>query len=581
VNTAILIPDRTEDQTNHRLPDCQDKIPKKASRRRQRRGIDVAPSRVMLKTLFHDHSGYLCAVLLLLYCAQALSQPPGNFWKHLRIRDESIHFQEELSHFYQNRKEHPAWIINGSFTMQGNTLIRILRDSDQHGLRPDDYHLQIINTMLQSLHNLDESETFQLDALLSDAFITYASHLVYGRITPETLGAEWKIEHKKVDFAGLLRDALSKNAIEKTLERLQPSHPGYNELRQELARYRRIAQTGGWQVIPSGPTIQKGTTGARVDLLRERLVDSGDLVLDNPSVYQSFEDLLEEDIRRFQQNHGLKSDGIVGRDTLAELNVPVEKRIDQIMVNLERFRSLPDNLGERYIALNIPDFELKVIEDQHIVMTIRAIVGRQDWCTPAFLSSEITHVVLNPYWYVPAIIANKEILPMIIKYPSYLKKNRIKVIPQKDGSYKLRQEPGPLNALGRIKFVFQNDCGCYLHDTPAKDLFDKFDRAFSHGCVRIEKPLDLAEYLLREDPKWTRDQLAIMIDKGGNPKTIWLPEPVPIYFLYFTAWVEDDGVVNFRKDVYGQDEVLKKRLNMDSSTVTLKLNRQQEAEYGE
>ncbi|MBU1708066.1 L,D-transpeptidase family protein, partial [bacterium] len=309
-------------------------------------------------------------------------------------------------------------------------------------------------------------------------------------------------------------------------------------------------------------------------LLRARLHMTGDLD-DNADMENNlFDDSLEQAVHKFQRRNGLEDDGVVGPATLEALNVPVEERVHQIEVNLERWRWLPQELGRRHILINVANFELDVNEDNQPVMTMRVVVGRDYRRTPVF-TDQMTYLVFSPYWNVPTNIAVQDIVPKIRENSDYLTNQNIKVfrgwgveakaidpqtidwsrITEQNFNYRLRQEPGPLNALGRVKFMFPNKFNVYLHDTPARELFAKTERAFSSGCIRIEKPIELAEYLLRSDPKWTREKIFAVIDKHIE-QTVRLPEPLPVHLLYWTAWANEDGSVQFRKDIYSRDKKL-------------------------
>ncbi len=362
--------------------------------------------------------------------------------------------------------------------------------------------------------------------------------------------------------------------IENVLEEPSPFHPGYLRLKEALAGYRNVAQEGGWPKVPEGPNMKKGQKGERIRLLRRRLHISGEidgLKTDDEDFYS---DDLEEAVRKFQRRHGLEPDGVVGPSTLAALNFTVEERIRQIEVNLERWQWLPQDLGERHIIVNVADYKLEVIEAGRRVMEMRVVVGKRYWHTPVF-SAIMTHIVLNPYWTVPPRIAEKEIVPKILQEPGYLLEQSIRIFegwgfgkPEIEGNridwarisgshiqYKFRQDPGPKNPLGRIKFVFPNRFNVYLHDTPFPELFDRRKRALSHGCIRIEKPVELAEYILRGNPAWTREKIVSAM-KGDSNRIVRLPEGIPVYVLYWTAWVDEDGLVEFRDDIYGRDHRL-------------------------
>jgi L,D-transpeptidase YcbB len=287
-------------------------------------------------------------------------------------------------------------------------------------------------------------------------------------------------------------------------------------LRKILKRYQAIKQSGGWPAIPQGPRLELGIEDPRVPLLRKRLIISGDLGAEWPRMDDSFDSALVEGVRQFQRRHGLEADGIVGRNTLAELNTTVQERINQIKLNLIRWHRLPERLGSRYILVNIPGFKLDVVENNRVVHSMRAIVGKRKRPTPV-LSAMMIFLEINPYWNIPQKIARKDLLTKIQKDPGYLLRRHIQVFSSwKEGAevldpldidwqsyskknfppFHLRQQPVPFNALGRIKFIFPNHHSVYIHDTPAKSLFDKNNRSFSAGCVRIEEPLTLAKYIL-------------------------------------------------------------------------------------
>jgi murein L,D-transpeptidase YcbB/YkuD len=311
-----------------------------------------------------------------------------------------------------------------------------------------------------------------------------------------------------------------------------------------------------------------------VAALRERLRLEDDL---GPAAQQDtalFDEAVEQAVKQFQRRHGLSVDGVVSAATRAELNVRVERRVEQLELNLERWRWLPKDLGQRHIIVNIAAFELDVVEGEAVVLSMRVVVGRPFDRTPV-LSDTMRYLVLNPYWHVPRNIAVGELLPKVKRDPSYLARYKMRVFPSVglddreidpttvDWSaitparfrFLLRQDPGPQNALGRIKFMFLNKYHVYLHDTPARPLFEEAQRDFSHGCIRIEHPIELALYLLRQDPRWNRDALLRALDEAVD-RTVPLPEPIPIHLLYWTAWADADGTIQFRRDLHGRDAPL-------------------------
>ncbi|MBI2487172.1 MAG: L,D-transpeptidase family protein [Deltaproteobacteria bacterium] len=518
----------------------------------------------------------------------------------LTVGETPINASELLPIFYVKQNYKPAWSDNNGLLPQAEVLMKIIRDADREGLNPNDYHFSQLETALREIHqdkvvsypNYQSDDNSpnprnlaNIDLLLTDAFLLYGSHLLHGRINPKTVDAAWLIEGQEQDLIELLRTALSSNKLEETLKNVLPQHPSYARLRQALIRYREIADKGGWPALSDGPKMEKGERSERVAVLRRRLAITGDLNEESTNDSEVFDDSLEQGLRNFQRRHGLKADGIVGQATLAALNIRVEKRINQIELNMERLRWLPQNLGSRYILVNLANFELYVAENNQTIMSMRVIVGKPYWNTPVF-TAEMTYLVLNPHWNIPQTIFAEEKLPKIKKDPEYFSKDKIKVlkgwspkvqeidpttidwskVTEHNFSYRLRQEPGSGNPLGRIKFMFPNPYHVYLHDTPQKNLFSRTDRNLSHGCIRIEKPLDLAEYVLHLDPAWTPQKIRNSINKGLT-QSVGLPEPIPVYLVYFTAWVDDDGSIEFRNDIYGRDEALYQALHEAPLTI--------------
>jgi murein L,D-transpeptidase YcbB/YkuD len=509
----------------------------------------------------------------------------AGFAPKIAVGEELIHASVMLPLFYERRIYRPTWSDDHGPLPQVEALIKAINEADRDGLRPSDYHLAKIEATLREVRQnqrkkkqLEPRRLVDLDLLCTDAFLIYGSHLLAGRINPETIDPEWHANRRQVDLAGLLQTALDSNQIEKVLRSLLPPHPGYTRLCQALVRYRDTASKGGWPTISPGPKIRRDDRGKRVVAVRNRLIAAGDLSSRLSNEADLFDDVLEEAARRFQKRHGLEVDGVIGPMTLAALNVPVEERVRQIEVNLERWRWLPQDLGQRYILVNIANFELEVVEKSQLVMIMQVVVGKPYRRTPVF-SDRMTYLVLSPYWHIPPSIAVKDKLPLIRKDQTYLATHDIKVFqswgaetreidPQtidwskvtvKDFNYRLRQEPGPLNALGRVKFMFPNKFNVYLHDTPSRELFGEVVRTFSSGCIRIEKPIELAEYLLRSDVKWTRKNILAAIDRRVE-QTVRLPEPMPVHLLYWTAWAEEEGSIQFRGDIYGRDQLLDEAL---------------------
>jgi len=373
------------------------------------------------------------------------------------------------------------------------------------------------------------------------------------------------------ELVGMPQDPIDTREFEGSLKESYPENASYLKLESTLAQYRNLQVGGGWPSVPEGPPMRKGDSGSRIATLRNRLLISGDLEEVNEQHSDLFDNEMVLAVRGFQERHGQTVDGIVGANTLMRLNVSVEQRVRQIEVNLERWRQRPCDLGERFIMVNTASFQLEVVEKGQTLMKMRVVAGRKSRRTPE-VSGELTYLVLNPYWHIPHSIAKRDILPKIQEDPNYLIKQNILVfenwesdspridaqsvdwsrVTEKAFSFKLRQEPGPTNALGRIKFVFPSQFSVYLHDTPVRSLFQKTQRDFSSGCIRIEKPIELASLLLKSEPRWTQEKILDTI-QSGKTQVIWLSEKIPVHLSYWTAWVDENGTIHFRDDIYGMD----------------------------
>ncbi|GIX46261.1 MAG: peptidoglycan-binding protein [Candidatus Tectimicrobiota bacterium] len=500
------------------------------------------------------------------------------------IEGATLRMPDLVQRFYAARAYRPAWGDAAGPNAQAEALLKVLAAAADEGLEPEDYHFSQLATMMAAVQQnpfLPAERLAALDVLLSDAFFTYGQHLVQGRLALAPAETAYLASVPQPDLVGLLEKALAAGDVTAALASLAPTHSAYRRLRQALARYRAIAAAGGWPAVPPGPALRRGDRGARVALLRARLAASGDLLgplLPDEALSEQplplddtfFDAALEQAVRRFQQRHSLEVDGIVGPATLAALNVPVAQRLEQLRLNLDRWRRLPRQLGSQYLLVNIPAFTLDVMHDDASVLHMRVVVGQPHRRTPVF-NATLRYLVFNPYWQVPRSIATREILPRLREDPAYLRSHNFTVLEGWEEArvidpesidwatltphtfrYRLRQEPGPQNALGRVKFMFPNRFHVYLHDTPAKDLFAKARRAFSHGCVRLERPRELAVHLLRDHPAWNEERVLAAI-ASGTRRVVPLPYPLPIYLVYHTAWVDPDGTVHFAPDLYGYD----------------------------
>jgi len=459
-------------------------------------------------------------------------------------------------------------------------LLSELGKIEEDGLNPEDYHLStllVLKLQLDEGDSLDPSILADYDILLTDSLIRLVYHLYFGKVNPEGLHPNWNMTRKlnsKDPVAGIEKTLQSAELAE-AFKNLRPKTESYNLLRSALKKYRGIQEAGGWEAIPEGPTLKPGMTDKRVAQLRKRLRVTGDF--EGPDTdSDQFDEELKNAVMRFQYRHRLDADGAVGKNTLKTLNVPVKKKINQIRVNLERSRWVLRNLPPEIIVVDIAGFRVYRLQNNKIEWYSKAQVGKPFRNTPVF-NSEIKYLVFNPTWTVPPTILRKDILPKIKKNPGYLLKMKISVIDRKgrvvnpnsiDWSkysgknvpYTFRQEPGPHNALGRIKFIFPNKHFIYLHDTPSRSLYGRKDRAFSSGCIRVEKNIELAEILLNDPEKWNRESIQKIIDTNKTQR-VNLPKPIPVVLLYWTTVFDDKGIIIFKNDVYERDQAVLEGLN--------------------
>lgn len=496
---------------------------------------------------------------------------------------ERLMASRALAEFYEARGYTLAWADPRSRI----ALLTEIEALAQDGLVPTDYHLLALRELMaQDWEDMSPAARDDLDLLLSDSFLLLGSHLLEGKVNPETIDPEWFANRRQREMAPLLAEALSNSSITATLEVLRPSQEGYRQLKAARAR---IAGLVGepWADIPAGPALQRGMEDERLALIRRRLVVLGDLA--PPSIEDEvveptrFDAALDAAVKQFQSRHGLEDDGIVGRSTLAALNRTPEDRLQQIDLNLERWRWLPDSLGETHVLVNIAAFELKLIQQSQVRLTKRVIVGRPYRRTPVF-SDEIRYLVFNPTWTVPRTLMLQDKLPEIIRDPNYIQRlgfsvyhgwgaERVQVDPtsvnwtslsSRNFPYQLVQAPGDQNALGQVKFMFPNKFDVYLHDTPSRELFRKAERSFSSGCIRVHEPLDLAMALLGSEKGWDRARIDTTV-LSKKTTTVTLNEPVPVHLEYWTAWAGDDGLLQFRNDVYTRDTRLYEALQASYS----------------
>lgn len=475
-----------------------------------------------------------------------------------------------LPRFYEGRAFERAWVPGSPAAV---SLVAAIDNVVDDGLRPEDYHRAALEPALASGEAADPVRAAELDLLLTDAFLVLASHLHHGRVNPESIEAEWLALRRQGDPVPLLERAAQGEDPGLLLDGSRPRYARYAALRRAFAALRRVVDGGGWPSVPAGDPLGPGDEGERVRALRTRLEASGDLEAtpDGGRVPARFDERLSDAVRRFQTRHGLDADGLVGKGTIAELNVSAAARLEQLAVNLERWRWLPDDLGQRHVEVNIAGFSVDLVEGGLHTLSLRAIVGTEYTQTPSF-SGLMRYLVLAPTWNVPASIAAREEFPAIQADPTRLGSEGFTILDRQTGEpvapevvdwdatpaelssrYRLRQEPGPRNALGRVKFMFPNAHNVYLHDTPGRSLFARTFRSFSHGCIRVERPLELAAALLAGREEWPPARIA-ELSTGERETTVVLETPVPVHLLYWTAWVDaETGLIHYRRDLYRRD----------------------------
>ena len=455
--------------------------------------------------------------------------------------------------FYNSRNYQYAWFNEDGLTEPAESFWKL------HERRLDLYRdSSIYDKQLHSEMNylLNADTVYQIsdhlalvELMLTLHFFKYAQSAFNGKVSPEEM--QWHIPARKIDEHALLDSFLSKEQSQ-----WKPFSVSFYRLRKKLFQYDSIRRHGGWVVIEwKKGVLKQGSRNKAIAQLKKRLATSGDYSVDDSS--DVFNSELTKAIKLKQQAYGMDPTGLVGASLIKQLNVGIEDRIQQMMINLERMKWMPSLEPERLFA-NIPEFKLHVFASDTEALTMKIVVGRAANHTVIF-SDQLKYIVFSPYWNVPRSITRNEILPAMKRSKNYLERNNMEITGYSDGIPVIRQKPGRGNALGRVKFIFPNSYNIYFHDTPAKSLFESQSRAFSHGCIRLQKPSELAEFLLRDDPAWTKKRID---DAMSRKSELWvtLREPIPVYIAYFTSWVDETGNLNFRDDIYGHDRRMAQHL---------------------
>jgi murein L,D-transpeptidase YcbB/YkuD len=466
-------------------------------------------------------------------------------------------FRDQFNDFYKDRNYGYAWFDSSGLTEQASNLMNLQSDyitnfSDSTLANPLlDSLFHFLSQSKQVQQNIQPATILEAELLLTGQFFRYASKAYNGSdIDAAALG--WFIPRKKADLHQLLDSAI-RGASDKIYA---APNSQYNKLVNYLNQYRSIEKKGNLDSLPSvKKSLRKGDSSLIIGLIRQHLFTFHDLSENNNSLV--FDSTLEKAVKGFQQRMGLTPDGVVGNQLIAELNVPIQTRIKQMLINLERLRWMPAEKDTNYILVNIPAFMMYVYDSGRLQFNMNVIVGTSANNTVIF-NNRLQYVVFSPYWNVPSSIVQKEILPAMARNPNYLNRQHMEIV-QAGKIPVIRQLPGAHNSLGLVKFLFPNNYNIYFHDTPNRNLFSQTNRSFSHGCIRVGEPKKLAAYLLRNDSSWTSTRIDSAMHLAKE-KWVTLAKPVPVFIVYFTAWVDQEGKLNFRKDIYKHDEKLGKKL---------------------
>ncbi len=483
-----------------------------------------------------------------------------------------------LQKFYEPAGYAPAWIQGSQPSPQALSLIAIFKDAWKKGLEPEDYDASHWDERIRSLQGSANGPA-SFDVALTVSTMRYVSDLRIGRINPQHFKFGLSVEQKKYDLAQFLRDRIMTSSnLQTVFDAVEPPFPGYRRTEQALANYIELARTDQREELPAvTKPIAPGQPYPGVPRLVRFLRLVGDLPLDATlgEDSQTYNGPLVDAVKRFQRRHGLDDDGRLGPATIKQMNVPLQDRVRQLQLTLERWRWLPAEFSAPPIIVNIPDFRLRALdENNNVTIDMRVVVGKAMRTQTPVFSRDMTYVVLRPYWNVPPSILRSEIIPNIQRDRGYLARKRYevatydgKVVTAGDvsddvlaqlraGKLMVRQKPGATNALGLVKLMFPNEFNVYLHSTPSQELFSRSRRDFSHGCIRVEKPAELAAWTLRNNPGWTLERVREGMQNGKDDVTVSLSKKIPVFIVYGTALAYQNGEVHFSDDIYGHDAQL-------------------------
>lgn len=460
--------------------------------------------------------------------------------------------------FYNTRNYQYAWFSDDGLTEQArqfwNLHDYITTYHDDSVLKDKALQKKMDGLITQSNLRPGDSTYKQTELKLTQHFLLYMlTNFEKGYVKRKEM--ERFIPFKKVDALHNADSLFNKKHNDDRY--FEDVHAAYSKMKVELGRYVQIVKNGGWPQLPEKvKSLKPGQQDSLVVVLKKRLQISGDMPGGDTSA--RYTDTLDRAVRIFQKRMGYKTDGKIDAPLLADLNVPAEKRLQQILINIGRMRWMPPDINGKLILVNIPEFMLHIYEGNKRVMDMVVVVGKEGHNTVMF-TGDLSSVVFSPYWNVPPSIVKNEIMPAMASNPGYLAAQNMEIVGNEGGLPSIRQRPGGKNALGKVKFLFPNSFNIYFHDTPSKSLFDREKRAFSHGCIRLSDPERMANYLLKDHPNWTPDKIRSAMN-AGSEQHVKLKDPIPVWITYYTAWVDDDGLLNFREDIYGHDKQLAQKM---------------------
>ncbi|MBZ9728438.1 L,D-transpeptidase family protein [Salegentibacter sp. JZCK2] len=475
-----------------------------------------------------------------------------------------------LDSIYSERDYTPIWTERAL----REDLYRSIERASEDGLEPEDYHLSYLTNSLASLSQLDDEERSLTEIILTDAFFTLASDYNSGKLNPAEIYSIWGVESNKIDLPGLLDYGVQKKNILAAIDSVVPKHEVYKGLKRSLKEYRELAKNEEDPTFISeeGESIKADERDKRIPNIKRRLKELGYWEKEIVDSAITYEKPLQEAVKEFQEIYGIETDGVIGGGTIKTLNKTYQGGLEQILVNLERWRWYPKDLGEQHIVVNIANYRLHFVRNGDTVATHRTMVGTEARKTPVF-SDDVEHIVYNPTWTIPPTIKSKDVIPSAAKDPDYIYKKNYSIFDRSGKKlsasevnwsssevkgYTFRQEAGPANPLGLVKIIYPNKYMIYLHDTPSKSLFNKNLRAQSSGCVRVQDALELAKMLLSDQPKYDDEKIKEILD-SGKTTTIKTTQKVKVHHLYWTAWNEN-GSTRFAEDIYKRDAAIYKLL---------------------